>query len=136
MTKTIIIIAIVIAVAAGGYQLFEYWERVDDEKDTQQKNAASSVVNPDSLPGLPNGYDVSLRAVQQQGSAAALGNWLKSYGPAVQDPRKAWIQLDYVLLITRENPQEAKRIFNEVKDRTPPSSPVWPRMHELEKSYQ
>ena len=135
MTKTIIIIAIVIAVAAGGYQLFEYWEKVQDEKDTQQKNAAASVINPDSLPGLPNGYDVSLRAAQQNG-ATALGNWLKLYGPGVQDPRKAWIQLDYVLLITRENPQEAKRIFNEVKDRTPPSSPVWPRMHDLEKSYQ
>jgi hypothetical protein len=92
-------------------------------------------VNPDSLQGFPPGYDASLRAAQQQG-AAALGNWLKVYGPAVQDPRKAWIQLDYVLLITRDNPQEAKRIFNEVKDRTPPSSPVWPRVHDLEKSYQ
>ena len=39
-------------------------------------------------------------------------------------------------MITRDNPQEAKRIFDEVKDRTPPTSPVWPRIHELEKSYQ
>jgi hypothetical protein len=135
MTKALIIIVIVVAVALGGWQLFEYWEKVQDEKDTQQKNAAAAVVNPDALQGLPNGYDASLRAAQQQGTAA-LGNWLKVYGPAVQDPRKAWIQLDYVLLITRDNPQEAKRIFNEVKDRTPPSSPVWPRMHDLEKSYQ
>ena len=135
MTKTLIIVVIVIAVALGGWQLFEYWEKVQDEKDTAQKNAAAAVVNPDALQGLPNGYDASLRAAQQQGTAA-LGNWLKLYGPAVQDPRKAWIQLDYVLLITRDNPQEAKRIFNEVKDRTPPSSPVWPRVHDLEKSYQ
>ena len=135
MTKTLIIAVIVVAVALGGWQLFEYWERVQDEKFNAEKNAAASVVNPDTLQGLPGGYDVSLRAAQQQG-ATALGNWLKLYGPAVQDPRKAWIQLDYVLLITRENPQEAKRIFNEVKDRTPPSSPVWPRVHDLEKSYQ
>ena len=135
MTKTLIIIVIVVAVALGGWQLFEYWEKVQDEKDTEQKNAAAAVVNPDALQGLPQGYDVSLRAAQQQGGAA-LGNWLKLYGPTVQDPRKAWIQLDYVLLITRDNPQEAKRVFNEVKDRTPPSSPVWPRVHELEKSYQ
>ena len=135
MTKTLIIIAVVVIVALGGWQLFDYWQKISDEKDTQQKNAASAVVNPDNLPGLPPGYDVSLRAAQQQG-AAGLGNWLKLYGPAVQDPRKAWLQLDYVLLITRDNPQEAKRIFNEVKDRTPPSSPVWPRIHDLEKSYQ
>jgi hypothetical protein len=135
MTKTLIIIAVVAIVGLGAWQLFDYWGKIQDEKDTQQKNAAAAVVNPDSLQGLPPGYDASLRAAQQQG-AAALGNWLKVYGPAVQDPRKAWIQLDYVLLITRDNPQEAKRIFNEVKDRTPPSSPVWPRVHDLEKSYQ
>jgi hypothetical protein len=135
MTKTLIIVAIVVIVALGGWQLFEYWDNVQNEKYNAEKNAAAAVVNPDSLPGLPQGYETSLRAAQQQG-AAALGNWLKLYGPAVQDPRKAWLQLDYVLLITRENPQEAKRIFNEVKDRTPPASPVWPRVHELEKSYQ
>jgi hypothetical protein len=135
MTKTLIIIVIVVAVALGGWQLFEYWQKVQDEKDADAKNAAAAVVNPDSLPGLPQGYDVSLHAAQQQG-ADALGNWLKLYGPAVQDPRKAWIQLDYVLLLTRQNPQEAKRVFNEVKDRTLPTSPVWPRLHDMEKSYQ
>ena len=135
MTKGLIIAVIVAVVALGGWQLFEYWDRMQDDKLAAEKNAAAAVVNPDSLAGLPAGYDASLRAAQQQG-AAALGNWLKVYGPAVQDPRKAWIQLDYVLLITRENPQEAKRIFGEVKDRTPPSSRVWPRVHELEKSYQ
>ena len=135
MTKTLIIITIVVAVALGGWQLFEYWDRVQDEKDTAAKNAAASVVNPDTLPGLPYGYDTSLRNAQQ-GGADGLGSWLKAYGSRVQDPRKAWIQLDYVLLLTRENPQEAKRIFNEVRDRTPPTSPVWPRIHELEKTYQ
>ena len=135
MTKALIIAVIVVAVALGGWQLFEYWERVDNEKFEAQKHAASSVVNPENLPGLPQGYDTSLRAAQQQG-AAGLANWLKVWGPGVQDPRKAWIQLDYVLLIARDNPQEAKRIFTEVKDRTPPSSPVWPRVHDLEKSFQ
>ena len=135
MIKALIIALVVVLLAFGGWQLFEYWNKVQDEKFNADKNAATSVVNPDYLPGLPPGYDTSLRLAQQQGTAA-LGNWLKAYGPAVQDPRKAWIQLDYVLLITREDPQEARRLFGEVKDRTPPSSPVWPRVHELEKSYQ
>jgi len=135
MTKTLIIIVIVVAVALGGWQLFDYWQKVQDEKDTQAKSAASAVVNGDTLPGLPYQYDASLKAAQQQG-ADALGNWLKLYGNAVQDPRKAWIELDYVLLLTRQNPQEAKRVFNEVKDRTLPNSPVWPRIHDMEKSYQ
>jgi hypothetical protein len=135
MTKTLIIILIVVAVGLGGWQLFDYWQKVENEKDTDAKNAAAAVVTPESLPGLPYQYEASLKTAQQQG-ADALGNWLKLYGPAVQDPRKAWIQLDYVLLLTRQNPQEAKRVFNEVKDRTLPNSPVWPRIQGMEKSYQ
>jgi len=135
MTKTLIIIVIVVAVALGGWQLFDYWQKVADEKEADAKTAAAAVVTGDSLSGLPYQYDASLKAAQQQG-VDALGNWLKLYGNYVQDPRKAWIQLDYVLLLTRQNPQEAKRVFNEVKDRTLPNSPVWPRIHDMEKSYQ
>jgi len=135
MTKTLIIILIVVAVGLGAWQLFDYWQKVENEKDADAKNAAAAVVTPESLSGLPYQYEASLKAAQQQG-ADALGNWLKLYGPAVQDPRKAWIQLDYVLLLTRQNPQEAKRVFNEVKDRTLPNSPVWPRIQSMEKSYQ
>ena len=63
-------------------------------------------------------------------------NWLANHGRAVQDPRLAWIQLDYCLAISRENPAEAKKIFAAVKDRTPSSSPVYPRIQELAKSYE
>jgi hypothetical protein len=135
MTKTLITIVIVVAVALGAWQLFDYWQKVSDEKEANAKTAAAAVVTGDSLPGMPYQYGDSLKAAQQQG-ADALGNWLKLYGPNVQDPRKAWIELDYVLLLPRQNPQEAKRVFNEVKDRTLPNSPVWPRIHDMEKSYQ
>ena len=135
MIKGLIIVAIVVVVALGGWQMFEYWDKVQNDKLAEEKNAASAVVNPESLGGLPYALNDSLKAAQQKG-ATALGNWLKAYGANVQDPRKAWIQLDYVLLITRDNPQEAKRVFNEVRDRLAPSSPVWPRVHQLEKSYQ
>ena len=136
MTKTLIIIMVVVAVALGGWQVFEYWEKVSDEKDAEAKTAASSVVNnPDALAGMPPTYIESLHNAQQAGPDA-LGNWLKIYGPSIQDPKKAWIQLDYVLMLARSNPQEAKRVFNDVKDRVPPNSPVWPRVHDMEKTFQ
>ena len=78
--------------------------------------------------------DQGLRTAEAQG-ASGLKNWLKAYGHLVKDPRKAWIELDYCLMITRSDPAEAKRIFAEVKQRTPPSSPVWPRINEMEKTY-
>lgn len=52
------------------------------------------------------------------------------------DPRKAWLELDLCLAIRRDSPAEATEIFARVKERVPPSSPVWPRVKELEKAFQ
>ena len=135
MTKALIVITIIVVVLFGGWKFYDYWEKVQNEKDAEKEQAAASVVVPQQLPGMPPEWEPSLDAAQKQG-ATALGNWLKAYGRSIQDPRLAWIQLDYCVLIARDNPQEAKRIFAEVQQRTPPTSPVWPRIHDLEKSYQ
>ena len=44
-------------------------------------------------------------------------NWLKTYGQSVEDPRKAWIELDYCVAVAREDPAEARRVFAAVKER-------------------
>ena len=44
--------------------------------------------------------------------------------------------MDYVLMVSRDNPVEAKRVFAEVKKRVPPESPVYPRLKDLEKIYE
>jgi len=54
----------------------------------------------------------------------------------VEDPRKAWIELDFCVAVAREDPAEARRVFAAVKERIGPASPVWPRMKELEKTYE
>jgi len=134
MTKGLIITAIALIIALGAWQLFDYWQKISDEKEAARQ-AQAPPVDLNNLPGLPYGYETSLQNAEQ-GGANSLGNWLKLYGPNVQDPRKAAIQLDYVLMIARDNPQEAKRLFNEVRDRTLPNSPVWPRIQGLEKTFQ
>lgn len=134
MTKLIVVL-IAAALLYAGWHLFFYWEKVRDEKESVRKEAAAAVVMGDTLPGLPYGLEQSLQAAQRQG-AAGLRNWLKAYGNTVQDPRKAWIELDYVTLVSREDPSEARRVYAEVKARTAPSSPVWKRIKDLEKTYQ
>ncbi|HLH54342.1 MAG TPA: hypothetical protein VKY92_12075 [Verrucomicrobiae bacterium] len=134
MTKVIGAI-IILGVLYGGWELFFYWERVKNEEVVQQKQAAAAVVVGESLEGVPQPLQASLATAEAQG-AAALGNWLKVNDRLIQDPRKAWIQLDYCLLLSRENTAEAKRIFAEVKKRTPESSPVWPRIKKLENAYE
>jgi len=134
MTKLIAAL-IIVAVLYGGWKLFFYWEAVKNEESDSKKQAAATAVTSESLAGVPQGLQQSLQKAQQQG-ATALGNWLKTYDRLIQDPRKAWIQLDYCDLIARKDPAEAKRIFADVKNRTPPSSPVYSRIKSLEKIYE
>ena len=134
MTK-LISVAIIAVVLYGGWELYFYWERVKNEEENQKKQAAAAAVVGDQLSGMPYQLEASLRAAQAQG-AAGMKNWLKTYGSKIQDPRKAWIELDYCLLISRANPAEARSIFAEVKNRTPESSPVWGRIKQLEKTYE
>jgi len=134
MTKLIGLV-IILLVLWGGWELFFYWERVKNEEDTQKKQAAAAAGMGERLPGMPYQLEPSLSAAQGKG-AAGLQAWLKTYGRTIQDPRKAWIELDYCVLISRDNPAEAKRLFAEVKARTPETSPVWQRIKQLEKTYE
>ena len=134
MTKLIAAV-IIIAALYGGWELFLYWEKVKNEEETQKKQAAAAVVMGDQLPGLPYQLDASLQAARKRG-AAGLRDWLKVHSQSVEDPRKAWIELDYCVAVARDDPAEARRVFAAVKERLGSNSPVWPRMKELEKTYE
>lgn len=135
MTKAITALIIVVVVFAA-WQFFQYWEKTQAEHDNARQQAVAVAVTPESLPGMPTPQmETSLKAAIQKGPAT-FRTWLKTYGPNIQDPRRAWIELDFCVAIAREDPSEARRLFAEVKARTPPSSPVWPHLKELEKSFE
>ncbi len=135
MTKLITIL-IIVAALWGGWQLFVYWDKVKTEDEAAaKKKAATEIVSGEQLSGMPSGLESSYQAAKSQG-ATAMKHWLKTNGRMVQDPGKAWIELDYCVAIAREGPAEAKRTFASVKNRTPQSSPVWPRIRQLEKTYE
>ncbi len=135
MTK-IIAVFIIALFLFGVYHLVLYYDKVQNEKEADQQAARFKPKGGDQLPGMPYQLESSLQAAEQNG-ATGLGNWLKVYGPKIEDPRKAWIELDYCVLLARDNPAEARRIFGEVKQRTPPSSPLLgPRIKELAKTYE
>jgi len=134
MTKLIGALMI-IGVLYAGWELFLYWDKVKNEEETKQKQETAAMVNGDLLLGMPPKLETSFQAARNQG-VAGLRAWLKAYGQSVEDPRKAWIELDYCVAVARQDPAEAKRVFAQVKERTPPSSPVWPRMKQLEKAYE
>lgn len=133
MTKLISLLFVVLAVFVG-YRLYLYWEKVDTERDLQEQRA-SRPLDPRQLPGMPYQLEDSL-AKAQQGGGRAMREWLDAYGSQLQDPRLAWIQLDYCRLLILDNPNEAKQIFNAVKERTPTNSPVFPRIKQVEKTFE
>jgi hypothetical protein len=135
MTKLIVIFIIAVCIF-GGWQLFVYWDKVNHEEEVAKKQAAATTVTSgEQLGGLTPALQNTLKAAQNQG-ASGLRNWLKTYGSAVNDPRKAWIELDYCVAVARENPSEAKRVFASVKNRLPESSPVYPRIKQLQPTYE
>jgi hypothetical protein len=134
MTKLIAAL-IIVGVLYCGWELFLYWDKVKSEDETKQKQQAAALVMGDQLPGLPYQLEESLQTAKAKG-AAGLKAWLKLHGQSVEDPRKAWIQLDYCVLVAREDPAEARRVFAEVKQRLTPASPVWPRLKQLEPAYE
>ena len=129
--KAFIVIFIVLGLGFGGWKIWDYWKT----KEAEEARQNNPQVKPDELPGLPYQLKDSL-AKAQAGGAKHLKAWLDMYGKSVQDPRLASIQLDYVLLVARDDPAEARRIFADVKKRTPANSPVYARIKQLEPTYQ
>ena len=131
MTKLIAILIILLLIW-GGWKLFEYWDSVK----TNEAKTAAAAVRPDQLSGMPSAQlEASLATASQQG-VSGLKQWLNQYGTVVKDPRLAWIQLDYVVLITKDSPAEARKIFAQVKGRIKPGNPVYDRIKKLEKTYE
>jgi hypothetical protein len=133
MTKLIATL-VIIAVLYVGYQLFLYWDKVSHEQELAKKEATTEIT-PDRLEGMPWQLQSSLDAARKHG-ATGLREWLQVYGGQLRDPHKAWLELDYCVMIARDNPAEARRIFADVKKRTPQSSPIMPRIKKLEDAYK
>jgi len=136
--RQVIGILLVIGALWGGRELYRYFEKVKARKEAEDRGGApppTTVAVGTTLPGLPANLEASLQAAQKQG-VSGLKNWLKVYRPYVSDPRLAAIELDYVVLISSSNPREARQIFAAVKQRTSTNSPVYPRVHQLERTYQ
>jgi hypothetical protein len=134
--KALIAIVIIVAAAVGGWQIYSTW--VDVNQKENEKHPAQTVQTPVSgadLPGMVPQLEPILQAAQQQG-APGLRRFLTKYGRTIADPRLAWIELDYVVLVANDNPAEAKQTFARVKQRVTQTSPVYSRVKQLEKTYQ
>ena len=134
--KRSVAILLFLLVVVGALKVYDYWEEVDRNEKWKVKQLEGELTESERLPGMPWYLESKLREAQSRGPAS-MKQWLEAYEKAhvIQDPRLAWIQLDYVLLVAPKDPVEARRVFAEVKKRVPANSPVYPRIKKLEKTY-
>lgn len=134
--KLLISILILLAVGLVSYKVWEHWEQAKERRILEEKAARGADIDPESLTGLPFQLKQKLDDAQQAGpdTFKRFIDSIKRF-PDVKDPRLAWIELDYVVMVSQSNPVEAKKIFFEVKKRTPADSPIMPRIKALEKTY-
>lgn len=135
---------IIVGLLLGAKELYRFWEEVRIKHRSEQPGGASepepasaavSTSTSDALPALPPALESSLEAARRQG-AVGLKAWLNQNRGAVQDPRLAAIELDYVIQAAGKNFGEAREVFAAVKRRTPTNSPVYPRIKKLERAYE
>src|SRR5262249_12285599 len=133
-----LIVVIVAAVGGGAWLIFNTWADVKSQSREHSEQAtphpAPVAASGSDLPGMPPSLEPALEAARKSG-ASVLKNFLARYNHSIRDPRLASIELDYVVLVASRDAAEAKKYFAKVKSRTPTSSPVYPRVQQLEKSY-
>lgn len=138
MNKAITVLLIVGALW-GVWQLREmYMEKKRQNPEiynfNEDENSGPAKVDPRTLKGLHYSLETPLANATQRG-ADGLKQFLNQYRAAIRDPRRAWIELDYVVLAGIKDPAEARSVFKQVKERTPTNSPVYPRIETLSKTY-
>lgn len=135
--KTLIGIAIIAAVLYLANTLTKQYQKVEKDAGRGPPSGvpASSAAVPAKLPGLPIALEATFTVAQQKG-VSGLKEFLTTYGYALQDPRRAEIELDYVVLLSRTDPVEAKRVFAGILGRTPINSPVYERVKRLESTFR
>jgi hypothetical protein len=131
--KFLIAVVIIVGLSLGVWQLNNYWGTFK-HKERPSGWRTPPPVPDDQLTGMPETLQPSLNFARDRG-AAGLREFLTAYGNAINDPRRAAIELDYTVLVALNNPSEARRQFAKVKGRLQSDSPVYGRMKALEITY-
>ncbi|MEY4388273.1 MAG: hypothetical protein RLY20_3556 [Verrucomicrobiota bacterium] len=134
MTKLISIFVILVVLFCG-WKLVGYYQKVTEENEKQAKQESGADFRPENLTGMNWNLQPSLEAATKNGGTA-MRDWLKTFGGQIQDPKKAWVEMDCSLALLRTDPNDAKRIFKGVKDRTATNSPIYFRVRQLEKTFE
>jgi hypothetical protein len=135
--KILITILVILGVVVGAYKLFDYWEKTSADQEVNKKAEDGSDIQEAMLPGMPYQLEMKYGQAKQKG-VTGVREFLEAYGkaPKFEDPRKAWVELDYVVMIAGSDPVEAKKIFADVKGRIRTNAPIYRRIRSMSKTFE
>ena len=135
MSKVIGIVIFLI-LGFGGMRFAAYYKEVNRKVDAQNNRWNEPVSQAEIVdPGMPATLEPLLDAAKAKG-AGDLKKWLDQYRTYVKEPRISEIELDYVMMVGRSDPPEARRVFAVVKARNAADSPLAERISKLAKTYE
>lgn len=135
--KSFITIALIAGVLLGIWKL---WEVYDQKTTDRQVQTATTRARSDGtrVPGMDPALEQRYREAQEKG-APGIKLFLDQFRGTrfLVDPRLAWVEIDYAMLLRLSSPAEAKRVFLSAKERIKPGTPmIWDRIKEFENSFQ
>jgi hypothetical protein len=136
--RKLIAVVLFALVAYGGYRIWDFYTQQARITEPEEEEGARRPRWPGGvMPGMDTALNDAYKEAQGRG-ALGLKQFLDRHrgSPLLVDPRLADIQLDYVLLVSVTNPEEAKQMYAEVEKRVKPGSPVFGRMRELRKNFR
>ena len=130
--KNLIGLLMIGAVVLGVYKLWELY----DQQSTTSSLAAKDTRRQEfgaHLQGLDQRLEQPLREAYSKGLLGLKG-FLQDYRSTqfLQDPRLAWIEIDYAVMLVNKDAKQARTALLEVRDRLQPNSPAMPHLKEFE----
>ena len=113
--KVVVGLISVVGLSLGAGHFYQDWGTVNDKTPSRNRGRAGEV-NGEHLPGLPPQLAGPVQTAEH-GGTAAMKEFLSAHAKEIKDPRRAWIELDYVVLAGANDPGEARRVFQKVKAR-------------------
>lgn len=127
-------VAILLLLGFAGWRFAAYYREVNrqiEERNNHWEQTSAPAESPRMSPALES----SLAAAKTRG-ASEFKKWIRQYRQYVQEPRLSEIELNYVIIVGRSDPVEARRVFAAVRKRNGKSSPLAARIQKLAKTYQ
>jgi hypothetical protein len=138
MLRFLITVAIIGALWYVGDAINDKFKEIKKQNgaETAPQTPAPAPASADAgLTGMPDRLAPSLQAAQGQGPAA-MKKWLDANRRFLQDPKLGDVELDYAVMLSRQNFGAARDIYRQVKSRTPANSPLQSKLKRLAATYE